>query len=179
MTFEEKYNKFIVSFNELEINNELMVGKFIRWILEKDFFQQNCIYLCKWQSIKNPTPFQDKREYQPNDSLQNKLIKKFSIKQAGISIYFSIFKVNVEDFTVDFVLRNCFTGQLFSIKDYQLYDTILDEIEGKLRNDEHLLENLDRNEYLNYFNLNSCQLLNIEQIDNPTLGICSYTFSVI
>ena len=89
MRFDDQKNKFIVSFNELETNNELMIEKVVKWILNTEFFQNNCVFLCKWQSIKEPTRFQDKRGYLVDNKLKDKIIKKFTIKQADITYYFA------------------------------------------------------------------------------------------
>ena len=179
MRFDDQKNKFIVSFNELETNNELMIEKVVKWILNTEFFQNNCVFLCKWQSIKEPTRLQDKRGYLVDNKLKDKIIKKLTIKQADITYYFAIFKIEKDDFNEDFMLEHGFAGQLFSNCESQKYNFILDEIENNMRKENCLTQKLHNREFINCFDLKRCQLISIEYVDNPIMGICDYTYSIL
>lgn len=179
MKFDELNEKLIVSFNELEINNDLMIKNFIKWISKKDFFQKSSIYLCRWQSIKNPTRFQELRGYLPDISLKNKIIKKFSIKQVETTYYFAICEINKNDFIFDFVLKHCFIGQLFFINENVDCNIVLNELEHNLNKDDNLIDKLNRKDFTKLLDLSQCKLLQIEQYDNPINGVCEYTFSIV
>lgn len=179
MIFEDKDDKLKVSFNELEINNELMAENLIKWLFKKELIRQNNIFLCKWQSIKNPTVFQDKRGYLSDTSLKDKIVKTFSIKLGETTYYFAIFKINQDNFTTDFVLKYCFMGQLFFISKNQQCDIVLEELKNNIQKDDSLNEKLNNNDLTNYFDMECCQLLLIEQVDNPITGINIFTYSII
>lgn len=179
MQFEDKTNELKVTFNELEIDNESIVENFIKWILRKRLFERNGLYLCKWQAIKQPTLFQDKRGYFPDINLKDKLIKKFSIKKEDTTYYFAIFKINAEVFDVGFVLKYCLSGQLFFVDNNEQLDSVFEKLKNAIQRSISTIKNLSTISLLDVFDLEGCKVIKIEQFDNPVTGINIWTFSLL
>lgn len=175
----EKEDELILLYGEIETDFASVMETIEQWISHNVFLKQKKMYLLRWQIIKNPTLFQEKRGFFIESESAEKYVKRFTLRTGDKAYFFSVKEVLIKNFNLHSLLENLFHGYLLFVDRNQNIEKVLIEIQTKLQRDIESIRDYVYLSYANSLNNGNSFLLGYKGEDDPVTGDSKLTFSII